>query len=153
MMPFLPSIFVITTYGIKQIWQTEIYRKAIIIPLICLSPLTAYLTMNNDWSIEQSSINADVIKYKDELRQAVPQHEKCIILNDRTSFIFSYLIDKQGFIFGNDDLPIIWIDDMVKNYKVHYLYSDSRKVDERPDFQPYINYLIMVRGSVKVFKL
>jgi hypothetical protein len=36
---------------------------------------------------------------------------------------------------------------------VTYMYSDSRKVDERADFQPFIDSLIMQRGSVKVLKL
>jgi hypothetical protein len=153
MMPFLPSIFVVVTYGIKQWQQTKFGTHLMLILFLLVSPLTAFLTVNNYWNIEQSSINADVIKYKDDLRKAVPFHEKCIILNDYSSYIFSYLIDKQGFMFANDNLPVIWIDDMVKNYNVHYMYSDSRKVDENIDFQPYIDSVIIQRGSVKVFKL
>ena len=93
------------------------------------------------------------MRNKDALRKLVPNDEKCIILNDVSTYIFSYQIDKQGFIFQDDHLPMLWIDDMVKNYNVHYMYSDSRKVDGSPEFQPFVDSLIFERGTIKVFKL
>ena len=93
------------------------------------------------------------MRNKETLRNLVPNDEKCIMLNDVSTYVFSYLIDKQGYIFQDDYLPMAWIEDMVKNNHVHYMYSDSRKVDGSPEFQPFVESIIFEKGTMKVFKL
>jgi len=154
MMPFLPWLYILVSIGIdfliKINWKIA---KAIIYILIFISPFFAYSLDKDNWSIEKSYFNQDVFKYKKQLKNAVPQNEQCIILNDKSYYVFSYQIDKMGHIFNNDYLPIGWIDDMVKNFGIKYMYSDSRKIDTSAAFQPYIDSLILQAGSVKVFKL
>ena len=153
LMPFLPILFVLIVYGFKKMWTLHPIGSLAAIGLLCLSPVLAFRAVNKYWSIEKSYVNEDLMRNKDALRKLVPNDEKCIILNDVSSYIFSYQIDKQGFIFQDDHLPMLWIDDMVKNYNVHYMYSDSRKVDGSPEFQPFVDSLIFERGTIKVFKL
>ena len=100
-----------------------------------------------------SNFNETVLLKRETLRNLVPKNEKVIILNDVSNFVFSYLIDKQGYIFANDDLPTGWIEDMIKNWNAHYMYSTSRVVDTRPDVQPYFDKVIFEEGDLKVFKL
>ena len=105
------------------------------------------------WSIEKTYFNPDVLLYSEELRDAVPDDEQCIILNDMSGYIFSYRIDKMGHVFDNDQLPLGWIKDMVQNYGIKYMYSDSKNINENIDFQKFIDETILVKGTVKVFKL
>lgn len=153
MMPFLPPLFIMVGYGIKELFKRSKINQWTSIALLALAPVFAYQAVQNYWSVEMSSFNNNLFIYKEDLRKAAPQNEKCIILNDKSTYIFPYLIDKQGFIFWDDTLPVGWIEDMVKNYGVKYMYSDSRKVDAQANFQPFIDSVIMERGSVKVFKL
>jgi 4-amino-4-deoxy-L-arabinose transferase-like glycosyltransferase len=153
MMPFLIPLFIIVVYCFKNLFLSTIRIQKSSFILLSLMPLVAFLSVNNYWNIEKSSFSTEILSYKDELKNAVPQNEKCILLNDNSTYIFSYLVDKQGFIFWDDNLPVGWIEDMVKNFGIKYMYSDSRKVDTQPKFQPFIDSLIMERGTVKVFKL
>ena len=152
MMPFLAVLPIITTYGFKKIYPLHWTTQILSFLLICALPVLAFRAVNNYWSIEKSYINSDLILYKDELRRLVPNDEKCIILNDVSNYIFSYQIDKQGHIFQNDDLPMPWIEDMIKRFNVRYMYSDSRKVDGNPEFKAFVESTIFERGTIKVFK-
>jgi len=154
MMPFFPWLYIIVAFGIKKIidWKLK-FSKYIVIVALVLSPIVAVISNVDNWSLKHTYINPDIVLYQDQLKKAVPQDELCIILNDNSYFIFSYMIDKMGHVFSGDYLPIGWIDDMVNNYGIKYMYSDSKKLNESPEFKPYIDSLLMEAGSVKVFKL
>ncbi len=83
----------------------------------------------------------------------VPNDAPCIILNDVSSYVFAYQIDKKGHIFANDDLPVEWIEDMIKRFGVRYMYSDSRKINENPRVQGLVDSLLFQSGSLQVVKL
>ena len=51
-----------------------------------------------------------------------------------------------------NNFPVEWTEDIIRRFGVRYMYSDSRKVDENPKVQQFVDSLIMTRGSVKVFK-
>ena len=154
MMPFLPWLYIIVAIGLNHLLSFEsLISKLVVIVFIIASPYFAYSLNKDSWSIEKTYFNPDVIKYKKELKNAVPQDEQCIILNDNSYYVFSYQIDKMGHIFNNDHLPIGWIDDIINRFHIHYMYSDSRKIDTSAAFRPYIDSLILQTGSVKVFKL
>lgn len=95
----------------------------------------------------------DLEIYQEELTNAVPRDEKCIIVNDPSNYVFAYMIDKQGYIFANDHLPAGWITDLATNHHIKYMYSNSRKIDERADVKERIDSLILEAGSIRVFKL
>lgn len=152
MLPFLPWIFILVGYGVSRILKFK--NGILFICLTCIfSSIYTAKTAKNKWSIEKSHFNSDVFFFSEELKNVVPNDEKCIILNDISSYIFSYRIDKMGYVFKSDYLPIEWIDDMVRNYNVSYMYSDSRKIDESLELKKYIQEVILHKGSIKVVKL
>ena len=120
-----------------------------------LTPIFAKQAVDNCWSLEATAWNPDIITHKEALRKAVPRDAPCLIISvsDYSNYAFSYQIDKQGHIFMENNFPIEWTEDIIKRFGVRYLYSDSRKVDDNPKMYPFIDSLILARGSVKVFKL
>ncbi len=155
MLPFLPPLCVVVGYGIKQLWHVHVLTRMTTVLLLAAMPVLAMQAVGNYWSLEESGWNPDIIKNKDELRKAAPNDAQCLIIsaNDASGYAFSYQIDKQGHIFLENNFPIEWTEDIIKRFGVRYMYSDSRKVDEDPKMQPFIESVILTRGSVKVFKL
>lgn len=87
------------------------------------------------------------------MKNIVPNDELCIILNDNSTYTFSYQIDKMGHIFNDDYLPAYWIENMIGYHGVKYMYSDSGKVDQDAEVQKYLDSLLLKAGSVHVYRL
>lgn len=155
MMPFFLFLYVMLGYGMLLAWKQDRLLQGAVILALVLMPMLCLRQTRKWWTPEIVSnvSNPNLSYYQKELKDAVPQDEKCIVLNDITQFTFLYLIDKQGYVFQHDYLPTEWIHDMVVNHGVRYLYSDSRAVDERIDVQPYISNVILEKGNIRVFKL
>nr|MDQ3046428.1 hypothetical protein [Bacteroidota bacterium] len=83
---------------------------------------------------------------------AVPSDGLCVVGNECSHFVFFYYVDKKGWTFENDSLHTDSLRLMI-DQGARYLYSDSRKVDENPDIIPYLQNLVLERGSIKVFSL
>ena len=154
MMPFLPLYYLLTGFGIKYLLtgSNKLYRNMMYALLVC-APIYAFWTNKNSWSIERVWFNQDVLIHRDDLRSAVDRDELCIILNDYSNFIFPYQIDKRGHVFDNDNLPQGYIKDMINRLGVTHMYSDSRIIDQDSSYQVFFDSLLMVRGSVHVYKL
>lgn len=152
MMPFLPWMYVLVAFGVFHLLKHN-YGYPLVIMFCVVSSIFTAVQTKDKWSIDKTGINKDVLVYSEELKSAVPNNELCIILNDHTTYIFSNRIDKMGYIFQSDNLPIEWIDDMVRNYGVNYMYSDSRIIDESSEFEDYVQKVILQKGSVKVIEL
>lgn len=152
MMPFLIWLYILVGFGVSKI-LTMRYGLPLMLIVCTISSIYTSTKVHENWSIEQSYFNNDVFMYSEELKEAVPQSEHCIILNDKSGYVFSYRIDKMGHVFDSDKLPIAWIDDMVRNYKIKYMYSDSRIIDEAENFQKYVNKILTQKGSIKVIEL
>jgi len=151
--PFLPWLFVIIAFGIKLI-KSELDKAKLVLQVICVAAILYSIYTTRTWgSLEITFFNKDVFVYSEELKQAVPDNELCIILNDHSNVIFSYQIDKMGYVFREDYLPVEWVDDMVRNKNVKYMYSDSFKINNNNKIKEYIEKTILKKGSVKVFKL
>ena len=153
MMPFLPILYFMVAYGIKQCIQFKKWTMRMTLILLALMPIVTGITTWNSWSPRYIPEHSDVYLNYKELRDAAPPGSKCIILNDVSTYIFSYLVDKYAFVFNNDYLPADWVKDMILNYDVTYMYSTSRKVDEDPEVNKYLERLVMERGNVRVFLL
>ena len=152
LMPFLYWIYVILAYGLDFVLKL---RFGLLI-VICISIISSFHTSIESkykWTMEETFLNKDVFIHSEELKNVVSHQERCIILNDPSRYVFSYRIDKMGYIFHSDHLPIGWVNDLVVNHNVKFMYSDSRKVDETEEFQQYIDSLLLQKGSIKVFKL
>ncbi len=153
MLPFLPWLYVLVAIGLKVLWQMRHSVGTVVaIAVVIAAPISAYLLANDSWSLERTYLNEDLFVHRQELRDAVPEGESVIIVNDATYFNFAYQIDKLAYVYRDDYLPTPWIADLAQK-GVNYLYSDSRAIDERPDVQPYLDSLILEAGSVRVYRL
>jgi hypothetical protein len=156
MMPFLPWLFLVIAFGINELLKIKSKYKLglLLIVIICaFSPIYTFKHTSSNWSLERTYFNKDVFIHSDALKSIIPNEAKCIILNDVSGHIFSYQIDKMGYVFSDDYLPVHWIEDMVKNYDINYMYSDSEKINSDPDVADFIDEMIFEAGSVKVFRL
>lgn len=152
MFPFLPLFFILVASGIKFFifHENKVLNYLTIFALI-LTPLTAFLRADSRWNPEKPSVNIDLYRNKDELRNLVPDDALCVVGNDLSQHIFLYYIDKKGFVFDQDLLN----GEMLKIYinkGATFLFSDSRS-DERDDVILYLDQLVFHKGSLKVFKL
>ena len=154
MFPFLPWLYAWVALGLQGLGSYLGAKRGYAFALVL--GLSAFYTPRYCapmWSIEASYFNADLFVHSEALQKAVPRDERCIILNDHTDYIFSYRIDKMGYIFHNDYLPIEWVDDIVRNDGVRYLYTDSQPFIQRPELQPYLDTLLLQAGSIQVYRL
>lgn len=153
LLPFLVFIHLFICYGLYWVWKLEDLRY-VLIGLLAIMPLTIYPRINDEyWSIDRNGYNVDWFTYSDSLKKAAPRDSLCIILNDNTGVVMPYQIDKQGYVFDKDDLPAMWIEDMILRRRATYMYSDSRKVDTSAAVLPYLDSLIIQAGTIKVFRL
>ncbi len=153
MMPFLLPVFVLVGYGIKNLWYSGNAMRYVSIFALLLLPLIAFLTADNKWSVERSYCNPALIEHREELRNAVPRDEICIMQNDISMHVYPYALDKIGPVFSKDELPPEWVDDMIRRLHIRYMYSDARKVDENPAVIPYLDTLLLERGTMRVYRL
>jgi Dolichyl-phosphate-mannose-protein mannosyltransferase len=154
MMPFLWPVFVLVGYGIKNWWYGSKAKKSLTVVLLLLLPLIAFFTVDKNWSVKRSFFcNPALIENREELRNAVPRDEMCIMQNDISMHIYPYALDKIGPVFSKDELPSEWVDDMIRRLHIRYMYSDARKVDENPAVVPYLDTLLLERGTMRVYRL
>jgi len=117
-------------------------------------PYFAYKDVQNYWWLGTADTYwKDLYQYREDFRKAAPNNAKCIILNDESTYVFSYLIDKQGFIFNTSNLDPGWVSDMIDNKGATYMYCNNRKVDENPEISKFFESLVLQQGIIKVFKL
>ena len=153
MLPFLPFLFVAVGYGIKQLLEYRILYLFVILYTLTLMPYFAYKDVQIFWWLGTDGYWKDLFHNREDFRHAAPNDAKCIILSDESTYVFSYLIDKQGFIFNTSNLPAGWVSDMIDNKEAKYMYCNNRKVDENPEIAQFFETLVLQHGIVKVFKL
>lgn len=152
MMPFLPFLFVAVGYGIKQLLDYKILKPLVVLYVLIVIPRIAHKDAQNAWMYGIDGEFKDLFQYREEFRKAAPQDALCIILNDESTYVFSYLIDKQGFIF-QDNFPAPWMPDMIDNKGARFMYSNNRTMDENPEISKFFDALVLQIGTIKVFKL
>ena len=152
MMPFLVPVFMVAAYGMKYLWYGGKATRYLSILAFLLLPLIAFLTADNKWSVEKSYCNPALIENREELRNAVPRDEICAMQNDISMHVYPYALDKIGPVFSKDELPPEWVEDMIRRQHIHYLYSDARKVDENPAIVPFLDTLLLERGTMRVYR-
>lgn len=154
LLPFLPWMYVVAMVGVRRLVEKAGERRNWVTGSIMpLALAGAVIVMTPQWRVEKSGYNPNLYHYQQALKQVAPDNERCIMINDESNVHFPYMLDKQGFIFRNNDLPSLWIEDMIKNYGARYLYSDSRIVDEREDVQPFLDTMLLEADNIRVFKL
>jgi len=151
--PFYPLLFMLVGYGAFCLYSLEkpIF-KIITISLLCILPITCYIRMYERWIPESPGFNKDLLEYKTELRDIIPNDALIIVGNDVSRYISFYYIDKKGWGFDTDNLTSDKLTVMIDK-GAQFLYSDSRKVDTNPLITPYLDTLVLEKGSIKVFRL
>ena len=151
--PFLPiliTLLVVPFFKFKDLhW---VLKVALIASLIVL-PFNSWNKVHDMWDIKYGYLNHDFFHYRQELRSVVNSDELCIMVNDFSNYIVPYTIDKMGYIFRKDNLPVNWIEDLAQNKGVKYMYSDSRKVENQEGFDELVERKLLSVGSINVFKL
>lgn len=154
MMPFLPCFYILISAGILFLIRHQVrYLSFLVLIAVIWAPFDTYESTYGKWGMDHDGFNANIYANKQVLKEAVPSHELCIILNDRSQSIFSYNVDNMGHIFYNDEMPVEWIGDMIDNYGITHMYSDSRKIDKDPAFSKFVDTLLLDIGGVHVYKL
>jgi hypothetical protein len=153
LMPFLPFLYLLIAAGIHFWFRFTRFANYLIAGVAVLMPVLTYGTVQDNWTVERSYINDNIIIHQQELKQAIPAETHCIFLNDVSIHIWPYLLNKKGYVFNNDQLPKEWIEDMIRTKNVRYMYSDSRTIDENPAYQYLFDSVILQKGTLKLIKL
>jgi hypothetical protein len=151
--PFYPLLFILVGYGAYYLVSSKYaYLRYSTYILLLLLPLFCYLRMQGRWNEKNPGFNKDLLTYKLELRNAVPDDALVIAGNDESHFIFLYYIDKKGWGVQNDNLTVQNLKIMI-GQGARYIYSDSRKIDDKPELNCYFEKLLLEKGSIKVYRL
>jgi 4-amino-4-deoxy-L-arabinose transferase-like glycosyltransferase len=151
--PFYPALFILVGYGAYQLLSLkQRYVKYLVILVLLILPLTAFLRMQVRWNADSPGFNKDLLTYKNELREAVPRDALCIAGNDESHNIFFYYIDKKGWGFQDNLIDAFGMETMIDKGAL-YLYSDSREVDGNKEIAPYLDSLLLQRGTIRVYRL
>jgi hypothetical protein len=121
--------------------------------LLLVMPLVCWLREKDYWKVKYAYFNADFFTCRDQLSSIGTKDDIVVLINDESLAIFSYIIDKTGYFFWNDHLPILWLKDIIKREHAVYLYSDSRIIEGQEGFDECISEMIMECGTIKVFRL
>lgn len=153
MFPFLPVLFVLVAYGANELLKKEnrMLRRFAFLLLLIL-PLTAFMRINTRWNTSSPGFNSDLFKYRQELRNIVPDTSLCVAGNDRSQYIFFYYIHKKGWAFTDDSLKADKLRSMIQQ-GARYLYSDSRVVNADTAIQQLVTGKIAEKGSISVYQL
>lgn len=151
--PFYPILFILVSYGAYNLFSSKIkFIKYLVLVLFLILPFTVYLRMQIRWNPDSPGFNKDLLDYKLELRNAIPKDALCIVGNDDSHYIFLYYIDKKGWGFDDNNLNATNINNMIHN-GAKYLYSDSRQIENDKNIIPFLDKLILEKGSIKIFSL
>ena len=151
--PFYPLLFILVSYGAYYLLLSKgrFFRHLSVILLLIL-PITAHLRMADRWSLDRPGFNRDLWTYKQALQEAVPDDALVVVGNDISQYISFYYINKKGWCFYKDELNASKLRSMIEKGAT-YLYSDSRTIDTNKTILPFLDSLVLEKGSVRVFHL
>lgn len=152
LLPFMLWIHLIVCLGISLMMKKK-WLKPILIFLILSMPMSAVLQSDRLWSINRNGYPVEWFYQAEALRKAVPRDSLCIFINDNTGTVLPYQAGHRGYVFDHDELPPVWVEDMIVNRRASYLYSTTRKVDTSEVIRKFIDQEIFQADRLKVFKL
>jgi len=151
--PFYPLLFSLVAYGAYYLLQIKKpFFRYLTWALLLILPLTCYLRMEVRWTPESPGFNKDLLIYKNDLRDAVPDNALVVAGNDESHFIFFYYIDKKGWAYHDDNLTANDLKEDI-NKGAKYLYTDSEKINSDKSIHPFLEKLILEKGSIRIYKL
>jgi len=151
--PFYPMLFMLVSYGAYNLFKSgKKFNRYLTIGLIIILPFTCYLRMQNRWNPNAPGFNKDLLDYKIELQNAVPNDALVVAGNDESHFIFFYYIDKKGWVYHNDNLSSDNLKIMIEK-GAEYLYTDSENLFRDKEIEFYLDKLILEKGTIRIYKL
>ncbi len=151
--PFYPLLFMLVAYGAYHLYYSKIrFLRILTIALLLLLPVTCHLRMQKRWDPDSPGLNKDLLRYKTELQNAVPRNALVVVGNDPTHAVFLYYINKKGWSFQDDSLPVTRLEQLAAA-GAQYLYTDSEKIDFNSGYDCCIGKLVAEKGSIRVFSL
>lgn len=151
--PFYPLLFVLVAYGAYHLCQSpNKWHKLLTVTLLLLLPITCYFRMKDRWDLNSPGFNVNLLSYKADLRNAVPNNALVVAGNDVSHFIFLYYINKKGWGFDSDNLTPEILKSTIEN-GAKYIYTDSEVILNNPKITCFFDELVMERGNVRVYKL
>ncbi len=153
MLPFLPWAYLLTGLGFAQLRTRPALQIVCVVVAMLWAALWTPKRTAVHWSVERAYMNPDIFTYSEELAAAAPDSAKAIFVNDKSTAVFSYRVDKRGITFGSDRLPHAWIEDLIRRGGVRYLYSDSDSLNNAPGVLALTAEKVLQRGSVSVIRL
>lgn len=148
LMPFVPLIFLVIAYGIKQFEAKKYYRFIVLVLLI--SPITAWLRIDQRWNLEDPGFVVDYMKYQNEIQALIPIKALCIIDHDDSKFIALYYLKRNGYSLFKDELNSSKLNETYLK-GARYLITENKKFKES-DF-PEFTFEPAFSKELKIFKL
>ncbi|OAV44457.1 glycosyltransferase family 39 protein [Lewinella sp. 4G2] len=151
LMPFFAWLLPVMGLGFK--WLLDVPYLKYITPAFCIwAALYAPSRTDAWWGVKESWVNEDILAYSEELKAAVPRDALCLIMSEQSNDVVAYRIDKRGHAF-TEPIPVEWVNDLVSNHNINYLYSTLEEWHNSAELVPYVDSVLLARGSVKVLKL
>jgi len=99
LMPFLAGLYIIVAIGVEKLISLK-SKLGNVLVLLCLisAPFVSYYVSIDKWY--SVWYNKDLYKYRTALINAVPNTERCIMLNDLSKYVFPYQVNKRGYIYN-----------------------------------------------------
>lgn len=159
MMPYLPVLFLMVAYAMKNLYNTN-YSKTIIICLLFLSPiLTAFRIIPSRFTKKNPAIPMELYneEVRTELIKSSPQDALCIVGPDYSGCIYFYHLEKKGFGFNNvtDLSEYMNGETRLENYVrrgARYIYTNDSNINSLPFLNENFD-LINKKGDFLVYKL
>jgi hypothetical protein len=151
--PLLPAITLITAYGLHTF---TLYAKSysyLFMLLIIILPFNAAERMNCLWDSRFAYNSTLLLKERNFFRKLLADKGDIIIINDMSSSVVPYMLNKKAYIFYDDHLPPDWEKELIEKRKVNFMFSNSRIIDTSQDFQKFIDTILYSKEEIKIIKL
>lgn len=151
--PFYPGLMIVTAYGFgRGLFAQKRIVSVGSLTALALLPLVAFVTENKRWSDKNLEFNPALLLHRDELRRAVPDTERVIVMNDASHYIWFYYLRKRGWALEEDRLSAPDLRDKIR-LGAKYLYSDSEKVNGDSAVLALVERVVLEVDGVKVMQL
>ena len=149
--PFLPSIFLLVSFGLKQVVDSQVrFVRILVFFSLIILPLTAYLRTDGRW--EPMGSEKPFLAHKKELQELTNKDALVILGNDPSTHMFLYHIKRKGWTFEQD-----WFyeEDLLEymNCGAKYLYCNSTNVDKNPEIAKHLGAPIFNKDGIRVYPL
>jgi len=152
MVTSIAFLVLLAVMGFKTLWEKALNSKKISYVLIAICILIPILGSIRALSrFEGARLTPHLESMEQHLNKIIPaKTELVIVANDDSPCIYLYHMHRKGWS-ATDNVSIEAFTSMIKS-GAHYLVSDSRKLEQRPEIEPFLEQL-SEHGDFRVFKI